>query len=144
MAGRDSLAGSPPIDTLTEFESFSSPGQEDTTSDTPITKSGYPYTTEIKSIGFYSINYSAQMGQSNNNSISQLIVEWRPGTTGTWLSILDTQQELRDIGFVPWSGFSVVQLSTTSVFQVRIQYANPGAGTCLIKEANITIGKVSG
>jgi hypothetical protein len=144
MAGRDVLAGSPPIDTLTEFESFSGVSEESTTSDTPIVKSEYPVTTELKSAGFYTINYSAQVSQSSNNALTKLIVEWRPGTSGTWLELLDTEQELRDVGFVPWSGFSVIELTTTQVFQVRISYANPGAGTALIKQANITIGKVSG
>jgi len=144
MAGRDSLAGSPPIDTLTEFESFSSPGLESTTSDTPVIKAGYPYTTTVKSSGFYALNYSVQIGQGSNNSLSRLVIEWRPGTSGTWLGVIDTTQSLRNEGFAPWSGFSIIELTTSTAFQVRIRYANPGNGGCTIRQANITIGKISG
>ena len=131
------------IDTLTEFESFGSPSEETTTSNSLITNSGDPYTTGLKSAGKDCIDYSAQIGQGSNNNISQLVVEYREGISGTWTVLLDTQQELRDTGFVPWSGFSIVTLNTNTVFQVRIRYANPGTGSCLIREANIKIGKVS-
>ena len=144
MAGRDALAGSPPIDTLTEFESFSSPGQESTTSNTPVIKSGYPITTTDKTAGSYLINYSVQMGQGNNGRVSQLVIEWRAGTTGTWIELFNTSQELGNTGYSPWAGFSIVELPVDNVFQVRVSYANPGQGSCLIREANITIGKVSG
>ncbi len=141
---RDFLSGSPPVDTLTEFESYGSPSLEETTSDTPLVKVGYPYTTEIKSAGTYSITYSIQAGQSSNGKISQAIIEWRIGTSGTWLELINIEQALPTTGFVPWSGFSIVTLPNDSVFQVRISYANPGQGSCLIREANITLGKVSG
>lgn len=131
------------IDTLTEFEAFESPSQESTTSNSFVTKSGYPYTTSSKSTGFYAIDYTTQVGQGSNNKISQMRVQWRQGTSGTWIDLIDTQSELRDVGFVPWSGFSIVELTSAGVFQVRIQYANPGAGSCIIKEANIKVGKVS-
>jgi hypothetical protein len=131
------------IDALTEFEAFDSPNQESTTSSTPQIKTGYPYTTDTKSAGSYVINYTAQISQGSDNKVSRLIIEWRLGTSGTWQEILDTKQELRANGFVPWSGFSVVDLPNDSQFQVRISYANPGAGSCIIKEANITIGKVA-
>lgn len=132
-----------PIDALTEFEAFDSPNTESTTSSTPQIKTGYPYTTEQKSAGHYVINYTAQMSQGSNNKVSRLVIQWRLGTSGTWVPILDTQQELRDFGFVPWTGFSVIELPTDSQFQVQISYANPGAGSCIVKEANITIGKVA-
>lgn len=131
------------IDTLTEFEAFNSPSIESTTSDSLVLKAGYPYTTTTKTPGFYAIDYTAQMGQLSNNSISQLVVQWRPGISGTWITLLNTQQELRDVGYVPWSGFSIVQLNSTGLFQVQLLYANPGTGTCLIREANIKVGKVS-
>lgn len=142
---RDAIiaAFSPPIETLTEFESFGSPGLETTTSNSLVTKSGYPYTTSVKSIGTYAIDYTAQVGQGNNNQLSRLVVQWRLGTAGSWITLLDTEQELRDVGFAPWSGFSLVSVPSAQVFQVRIQYANPGSGSCRIQEANIKIGKVS-
>jgi hypothetical protein len=142
---RDAIvaAFSPPIETLTEFESFGSAGLETTTSNSLVVKSGYPYTTSVKSVGTYAIDYTAQVGQGNNNQLSRIVVDWRLGTSGAWTTLLDTEQELRDVGFAPWSGFSLVTVPSAQVFQVRIQYANPGSGACRIQEANIKIGKVS-
>ncbi len=133
------------IETLTEFESFTSSSLETTTSDSLVIKTGYPYTSSIKSAGSYIVNHTAIVGQSSNNRESQHTVEWRLGTSGTWTTEVDISRVYTRGGDVEIrSGFFEVTLPTDGVFQLRIRYANPGSGSCTIEEANITIGKVSG
>lgn len=143
---RDALiAGySPPIETLTEFESFSSPIEESTTSDTPITKSGYPFTTQIKTSGIYAVDYTALVANSSNNRDSRLIVDWRLGTSGPWATLMDLTKEFgKGNAFEPWTSFVEIEIPTVTNFQVRVQYASSGPGTCKIRQANIRIGKVT-
>jgi hypothetical protein len=137
-------ASSPPIETLTEFESFSSPGLESTTSNSLIVKSGYPYTTATKTAGEYVIDHTATVGNNSNNKESRHTVEWRLGTSGSWTTAVDISKNFIRGGDVELrSGFFSITLATSGVFQVRIRYANPGGGSCIIEEANIKIGKVS-
>lgn len=132
------------LKTLTEFEAYQSPATQSTTSDSLVVKTGYPYTTTTKSAGVYVIDHTAEIGQGSNNRESRHTVEWRPGTTGTWITLVDISAVFTRGGdYELRSGFNIIELVADGVFQVRFRFANPGGGSCLIREANIKIGKVS-
>jgi hypothetical protein len=133
------------IDTLTEFEAFGSAGLETTTSNGWVTKSGYPYTTTSKSPGDYIVNYTAQIGNNSNNTEIGFRAQWRLGTSGTWIDLVDIRRQVpRGGDTILTTGFSIVTLPASGVFQVRIEYGQTDSGgTGSIQEANITIGKVS-
>lgn len=134
------------IDTLTEFEAFASPGLQTTTSDGWVTKTGYPYTTTTKTPGDYIVNYTAQISNNSNNSEIGFRAQFRLGTTGTWIDLVSIiRQVTRKGDVILASGFSVITVPSTSVFQVRFQFGQTIAGgTGSIEEGNLTIGKVSG
>jgi len=134
-----------PIDALTEFEAFSSDSEETTTSNGWITKSGYPYTTDTKSAGDYVIDHTAQVGQTDKEKTVGHRVQWREGTSGTWIDLIDIRDAVStDDAFQVRTGFNIVTLSSDTDFQVRIQWGQTDdGGTGKIKFANIKIGKVS-
>lgn len=131
------------IEALTEFESFSSPGTESTTSNSWVTKSGYPYTSSPKTAGTYVVDFTAQVGQSNKDREVGSRIQWRLGTTGTW----NTEAEIRDGvsangQFQLRTGFFEIVLPADGVFQLRWQYGQTDeGGTGSIKQANIKLGK---
>lgn len=139
------MSGNIPVESITEFEAFSSPSSETTTSNNWVTKSGYPYTTDIKSAGSYVVNYTAQIGNSANNSEVGFRVQWREGITGTWLDVVDIRRQIaraNDVNLT--TAFSIVELTTPTEFQIRIQWGQTDSGgTGFISEANIMIGKVT-
>lgn len=147
MGGRrDQFAQpNPPIDALTEFEAFESAAQQSTTSNGWVTKSGYPYTSTPKSAGNFVLNYSAQLGQSDKEKEVGLRVQWRPGTSGTWITLVDVRNGLSvDDGYELRTGFNIITLATDGVFQVRQQFGQTDeGGTGRIRNAAITIGKVA-
>lgn len=137
----------PPIDSLTEFETFSSDAVQSTTSNGWITKTGYPYTTDVKSAGTYVIDYSANVGQSDKEKEVGSRVQFREGTTGTWITIggsdirngvsADDAYELR-------TGFNNITLTTDTEVQIRWQFGQTDdGGTGRIRFASIKIGKVA-
>jgi hypothetical protein len=133
------------IDALTEFEAFESDAEESTTSNRWVTKSGYPYTTITKSAGDYVINFTAQVGQSDKEKTVGSRVQFRLGTSGTWITIKDIRDAVStDDAFQLRTGFFIITLPVDGVFQVRQQFGQTDdGGTGKIKEANITIGKVA-
>lgn len=133
------------LKTLTEFEAFASAGLESTTSNGWVTKTGYPFTTVTKTAGFYIIDHTVQCGQSDKEKNIGHRVQWRQGTSGTWIDLLDIRDAVGvDNAFQVRTGFNVVELTSDGVFQVRIQFGQTDeGGTGRIKEANIKIGKVS-
>lgn len=132
------------LKTLTEFEAFESEAEETTTSNGWVTKSGYPYTTVTKTAGFYIIDHTAQVGQSDKEKQISHRVQWREGTSGTWQTLLEIDDAVgTDDAFQVRTGFNLVELTADGVFQVRIEYGQTDdGGTGKIKEANIKIGKV--
>lgn len=134
------------ISSLTEFESFSGLSQQSTTSNSWVTKSEYPYTTDVKSAGKYIIDFTAQVGQSDKEKEVGSRFQWRPGTSGSWITL---GSEIRDAvstdgAYQYRTTFTEITLATAGVFQVRIQFGQTDdGGTGLIREANIKIGKVA-
>ena len=127
-----------------EFESFGSDLQESTTSNNWVTKSGFPYTTDNKTAGTYIIDYTAELGQSDKFKQVGFRVQWREGTTGSWLDLTDIRAGLPTDGeFQIRTGFRQVQLTSDGVFQVRIQFGQTDdGGTGFIQNCNIKIGRV--
>ena len=127
------------------FEAFESVGIQSTTSNGWITKSGYPYTTTTKTAGDYVIDYSAQIGQSDKEKVVGYQVQWRPGTTGTWLELVDVRDGLSiDDGYQLRTGFDIITLPSDGVFQVRVRWGQTDeGGTGRIQRAAIKISKVS-
>lgn len=134
-----------PIDALTQFEAFESEGEQSTTSNGWVLKSGYPYTTTSKPPGTYVIDHTVQVGQSDKEKNIGHRVQWRPGTTGSWTTLLDIRDAVStDDAFQVRTGFNIVDLPLGGVFQVRIQFGQTDeGGTGKIKEANIKIGKAT-
>ena len=136
-----------PIEALTEFESFSSPNNQNTTSNGWVTKSGYPYTSSIKSAGRYIIDFTCQVGQSDKEKQVGTRFQFRLGTSGSWANlgepILDAVST--DNAYQYRTSFFEITLPTDGVFQVRILFGQTDdGGTGRIREANIKIGKVAG
>lgn len=125
-------------------EAFSSPGQQSTTSGGWQTKSGYPYTTTPKTAGDYIINHTAQVGNTDKQKQAGHRVQWRPGTSGAWQTLVDIRDANSvDNQFQLRTGFNIVTLASDDVFQVRIQYGeNDDGGTTRIREANVIIERV--
>lgn len=142
---RELAQNPPPIDALTEFEAFESASQQSTTSNGWVTKSGYPYTTDVKTAGTYVIDHTAQVGQSDKEKTVGHRVQYREGTSGTWITLIDIRDALSTDGaFQVRTGFNLLTLTTDTVFQLRIQWGQTDdGGTGLIKEANIKIGRVA-
>ena len=133
------------IDALTEFEAFESPGREATTSNGWVTKSGYPYTSVEKSAGFFVIDHTALVGNSDKEKQTGHRVQWRQGTSGSWITLVDIRNAVSvDGGTALRSGFNIIELTADTVFQVRIQFGQTDdGGTGDIEEANIKIGKAA-
>lgn len=133
------------LETLTEFESFTSPNQQTTTSSGFQTKSGYPYTTSTKPAGRYIVDHTVQCGNTDKEKRAGHRVQWRPGTSGSWQTLVDIRDANSvDNQFQLRTGFNEIELTADGVFQVRIQYGqNRDGGVTRIREANIKIGKVA-
>ena len=142
---REIAAGGIPIDALTEFEAFSDDPQESTTSNGWVTKNNYPYTTDVKTAGDYVVDFSAQIGQSDKEKTVGFRVQWREGTSGTWITLADARNGLSaDNGTELRTAFRVITLSTDTEFQIRIQWGQTDdGGTGTIENATIKIGKVA-
>jgi len=134
-----------PIDSLTEFEAFTSDSEESTTSDLFIVKSGFPYTTVAKTAGDFIIDFTAQVGQSNANKSVSYKVEWREGTSGTWLELALSDNKFPQAdGWDYVTSFRKITLSADGIFQVQITWGNTiDGGTGRIRYAGIKLGKVA-
>lgn len=137
--------GSISIDALTEFEAFSDDSTQSTTSNGWVTKNNYPYTSVEKSAGNYVIDFSAEIGQSDKEKAVGSRVQWRIGTSGTWLTLTDIRNGLSaDDQYELRTGFRLVTVPTDSVIQIRWQWGQTDdGGTGRIRNANIKIGKAS-
>lgn len=131
------------IDSLTEFESFSSPATQTTTSNGWVTKAGYPYTSQEKPAGRYIIDFTAEVSNNSNNSEVGVRIQWRQGTSGTWITLKSIQTEIPRGGTVfLFTAFEEITLNTDTVFQVQFQFGQTDSGgTGSISEANLKIGK---
>ena len=134
-----------PVDALTEFESFSSAGFESTTSNAYVTKSGYPYTTAVKSAGDYIIDFTALLSQTNNNRRVAFRVQYREGIAGAWITIFESDYyPSRSGANIAATSFREITLASDTEFQVQLQWAvTTTGGSGGIEEANIKIGKVA-
>jgi hypothetical protein len=140
-----------PINALTEFEEYSSPTLQSTTSNGWKTKTGnggsdlgYPYTTDIKSAGKYVVDFTVQVGQTDKEKQVGSRFQWRQGTSGSWITLGDPILDAlsRDDAFQYRTSFFEIELSIDTNFQVRIQFGQTDdGGTGKIKEGNIKIGK---
>jgi hypothetical protein len=137
--------GNIPVDALTEFEAYTSDGQEETTSTGFEVKSGYPYTTAVKSAGDYVIDFTAQMGQSNANKNVTYKIEYREGTSGAWIEVGSSDHKFpQSNGWDFVTSFRIITLATDTEFQVQVSWGNcVDGGTGRIRYAGIKVGKVA-
>ena len=134
-----------PVEALTEFEAFASDNNQSTTTNGWATKSGYPYTTDIKSAGQYVVDFTAEIGQSDKFKQVGFRVQWRLFTSGAWNTLSVTKNGVSTDGeYALRSGFRLINLPVTTNFQVRLQWGQTDdGGSGFIKNAGIKIGKVA-
>lgn len=134
-----------PVDALTEFEAFVSDNNQSTTSNGWVTKSGFPYTTDVKSAGEYIIDFTAEVGQTDKEKAVGFRVQWRSGTSGTWITLSDTRNAVSvDDQYALRTGFRQITLAVDTEFQVRLQWGQTDdGGSGLIRNAGIKVGKVA-
>lgn len=134
-----------PVDALTEFEAYASDNTQSTTSNGWVTKAGYPYTTEVKTAGQYVIDFTAEVGQTDKEKQVGFRVQWRQGTSGSWVKLSDTRNGVStDDEYALRTGFRLVTLPIDTEFQVRLQWGQTDdGGSGLIRNAGIKIGKVA-
>jgi hypothetical protein len=133
------------VDALTEYEAFTSPSLESTTSNNWVTKSGYPYTSEVKTAGKFIVDFTAVIGQSNSNKVVGFQVEYRLGTSGTWIELFSILEKYpQSNGESVITSFREIELLTDSVIQIRLNWGQTdNGGTGRIEQANIKLGKVA-
>jgi hypothetical protein len=138
-------ASQPPIQTLTEFEAFSSQNLQSTTSIALQVKTNFPYTTTSKTAGLYVIDFTKQVTNSDKQKRIVTVVDWRIGTTGAYTTLAEINEGVSfDEAWQLRSGFNIITLPTDNVFQVRIRWsATVDGGTARIRFASIKLGKVS-
>lgn len=135
------------IGDATSFELYSSDGSQNTTSNGWVTKTGYPYTTSIKEPALYILDYSCNTTNSNKQKAVGTRVQYREGTSGTWITLggsdirngvsVDGEWQLR-------TGFNDITLTTETVIQFRFQFGQTDdGGTGSIKESSIKISKAA-
>lgn len=130
---------------FTEFEAFTDDSTESTTSNSWVTKNNYPYTTTTKTAGDYLVDYTAQLGQSDKEKEVGYRVQWREGTSGTWITLVDVRDGVsQDGAYQLRTGFNIITLSTDTVFQVRVQWGQTDeGGTGFIRNAAIKVSRVA-
>jgi hypothetical protein len=133
------------LNSLTAYESFSSVGAQSTTSNGYVTKSGFPYTTGLKESGKYIIDFTSNIAQDSNNSEAGFRVQYRLGTSGTWIDLFEIIVQFpRSGGAPPITSFVEVELLTDSVFQIRLQWGQTNkGGSATISNSIIKLGKVA-
>lgn len=134
-----------PLEALTEFEAYASDSTQSTTTNNWATKTGYPYTTSVKTAGQYVIDFTAEVGQTDKEKQVGFRVQWREGTSGGWNTLSDTRNGLSaDDEYSLRTGFRLVTLPVDSNFQVRLQWGQTDdGGSGLIRNAGIKVGKVA-
>lgn len=132
------------LETLTEFEAFESESNQTTTSNGWVTKSGYPFTSAAKEAGRFVIDHTAEVGNSDKEKQTGHRVQWRPGTAGSWQTLVDIRNAVSVDGRTELrTGFNIIDLPSDGPFQVRIQFGQTDdGGTGTIRNANIKIGRV--
>ena len=122
-----------------QFDAYSDTTAQSTTSNGWVTKSGYPYTAPVKPAGTYMLTHSAEIGQSDKEKVVGSRVQWRQGTSGTWITLSDIREAVSvDDGAQLRTGFSPIELTSDTNFQVRYQWGQPDdGGTGTIDEAGI-------
>jgi hypothetical protein len=142
---KEVASGNIPVDALTEYEAYSSPGLESTTDNGWVIKSGYPFTSEVKSAGRFMIDFTGLVGQSNANRDVGFRVEYREGTTGAWIELFSTLSKFPQAnGQLTITSFREITLATDTEIQVQLSWGQTtGGGTGRLEQANIKIGKVA-
>ena len=127
--------------TLGTTEAFNDDSTQSTTSNSWVTKSNFPYTSSTLAAGDYIIDFTAELGQSDKEKDVGYRVQWREGTSGTWLNLTSIINGLSvDDGYELRTGFRIVTVSTSTVIQVRVQWGQTDeGGTGRIRNAGIKI-----
>ena len=127
-----------------QFDAFTSVALESTTSNSWVTKATYPYTSPVKPAATYMLSHSAIVGQSDKEKEVSHRVQWRQGTSGTWITLVSVKEAVSvDDGAQMRTGFSPITLTSDTVFQVRIQWGQTDdGGTGTISDAAIWFIKV--
>jgi hypothetical protein len=131
------------VEALTQYDSFESAGVEETTSDGWVVKSGFPYTTPVREAGTYVVDYSAALGQSKSAKNVGFRVEWRMGTSGTWIELENIQGGLAAANtYELRTGFQEITITSNSVIQLQISWGQTiETGTGRIRNAAVKIGR---
>ena len=131
------------IEALTQYESFSDPALESTTSDGWVVKNNFPYTTTVKEAGTYVLDFSAELGQSKAAKNVGFMVQWREGTSGAWTTISENIAGLGAANTFEYrTGFGEITISTNTVIQVQLLWGYTiETGVGQIKNASIKLGR---
>lgn len=128
------------------FELLEEDGLDTTTSNSWVTMDGWPQTSALKTAGGYTIDYTANVGQSDKEKGVGSRVQYRIGATGSWILLEgsdirngiseDDQYELR-------TSFQNIRLVSDDVIQFRWQFGQTdNGGTGRIRNSAIRISKV--
>lgn len=130
---------------LAEIQAFNDDSTQSTTSNGWVTKSNFPWTTAMLPAGDYVVTFSAELGQSDKEKNVGYRVQWREGTSGTWLDLTSIVNGLSiDDGYELRTGFRVITVSSTSVIQVRVQFGQTDeGGTGRIRNAGVSVTRKS-
>lgn len=118
------------------------PGQTNTTSNGWVVN--HLITTPILPAGDYKLEYTHLAGQSDEGKNVGTQVQWREGTSGSWIEVLDTRDGISvDDTFTPRTGFTKITVSSDSVIQVRDRVGQTDeGGTGRIKDSGFSLIKV--
>lgn len=135
------------IDDLTEFEIFSSDSIESTTSDLWITKTGYPYTTTLKTTGTYILDYSCNMTNSLKQKGTGTRVQYRELGDVDWITIQGSEL-LGGVNvsneYILRTGFHEIEVTADVELEIRWQFGQTtSGGTGRIKDASVKIAKAT-
>lgn len=142
----DELIDNIDISTLTEFEGFTSAGEESTTSNAWVTKSGYPVSTDPKSVGTFKVDFTIQASNSDKEKQIGTRFQYRLNGSGSWITLGESRNAVSvDDEFQPRTYFVALDIPVEDdFFQFRWQYGQTDdGGTGSVKEANYSLGKVS-
>lgn len=126
----------------TGFQAFSHNDLEETTSDDWLCILS-ELTIDPKNPGKYVVQWSAELGQSDQFKQVGFRVRWR-AENGTWAELVNLPLGVPKSGqFIPVSGFRKITLLTTAKIEVEICYGQTiDGGTGKIQNANIYLFRV--
>jgi predicted small secreted protein len=131
----------PPIENLTEVETYFEAAELSTTSDGWVT--ALQQETLAKAGGDYLIIHSSAIKQSQTNKIMEYKIEYRINATGSWIELVTIPYEGRGNSYTLQTGLNEVSLSTDDTVEVRLQYGQTMAGgTAYIKNKGFLIYKI--